>query len=185
MKNKLLFIATISTLIWFSLVACDLSEGILPVQQHDAPAFETGVIKEEIQIVVETPGENELIVETWESSSNYTLEQIQIALEPQFHVGDWGEGSPQVISAREVERDRDSFWFEGAGEEIDISESVRYEVAIRYKQSIEDYNLWLSIIADHPEIDNPYIRDGDYTIMTSFFYFNDENGTPVLAHVAC
>ena len=31
---------------------------------------------------------------------------------------------------------------------------------------------------------NPFRRDGDYTIMTSYFYFHDVNGEPVQTFVA-
>ena len=118
-----------------------------------------------------------------EPPTSYTIEQIQIAMQPQFQVGDWGEGNPQVISAQRVERDRDSMWFEPGATYIDLSNSLRYRVAARFRQPIEDYNMWAEIYADWDE--SPFSRDGDYTILTGYYYFNDVNGTPELAFVLC
>jgi len=118
-----------------------------------------------------------------ETPEGYTIEQIQIAMEPQFQVGDWGEGNPQVISVQRVERDRDSFWWESAQSYVDLSNSFRYRVAARFKQSQEDYDMWAEIYADFDE--NPFSRDGDYTILTSYYYFHDVNGNPELVVVLC
>ena len=121
---------------------------------------------------------------TW-LSTIYTIEQIQETLDNSnaFMVGAFGEYNPQVISVMRVERDRDYIILEGSSSRIDLSNSVRYKVETRFKHSIEDFNSWHGIYI-YAEF-NPFRRDGDYTIMTSFYYFNDDNGKPVLAFLSC
>jgi hypothetical protein len=117
------------------------------------------------------------------SDPDFTIEQIQTALQSQFQMNDWGEGNPQVISVERVERDRDSMTFEGDpnAAPIDLSNSYRYRVAVRFKQSLEAYNMWFDIYSSFET--NPYSRDGDYTILTDYYYFNNVNGIPVLVFV--
>ena len=121
-------------------------------------------------------------------SSGYTITQIQVALQMQFLRGDWGESWPQVISAERVERDRDYIRFEGTPPDtperppIDLTNSVRYRVAVRFRQSQEDFMVWEELYRDFEP--NPFRRDGDYTIMTGYFYFHDVNGEPVQTFVA-
>ena len=121
--------------------------------------------------------------DTARQEETYTVEQIQTALLPQFQVGDWGEGNPQVVSVQKVEMDRDSITLEGSGTSIDLSISSRYQVIIKYRQSLDDFNLWAEIYKDTEN--NPFRREGGYTIFTGFYYFNDVNGEPELAFVAC
>jgi len=119
-------------------------------------------------------------------ASLYSIEQIQSALMPQLQVGDWGEGDPQVIFAERVERDIDSFYDERDRSTIDLSRASRYRVTLKYRQPFEDYLIYKTIYDDElPDMQNPFRRDGDYTILTSYYYFNDENGEPVLPFVMC
>ena len=98
-------------------------------------------------------------------------------------MGVWGEGNPQVVSAQRVTRDRDSLWHESSGMTIDLSNAVRYRVVIRYRESVADFDRRA---ADWPDfIPNPFSRDGDYTLLTEYHYFNDQNGTPVPAFSSC
>ena len=118
-------------------------------------------------------------------TDSYTIEQIQQVLENSgaFNVGDFGEGNPVVISALQVERDRDSIDLEASGQVIDLTNAVRYKVELKFKQSLEDFNVWYEI---YKEADfNPFRRDGDYTILTEHYYFIDVNGEPELAFLAC
>ena len=123
-----------------------------------------------------------------ETGSGYTLTQIQVALQMQFLRGDWGESWPQVISAERVERDRDYIRFEDITPDmperppVDLTNSVRYRVAVRFRQSAEDFRIWEELYRDFEP--NPFRRDGNYTIMTSYFYFHDVNGEPVQTFVA-
>ncbi|MCL2827606.1 MAG: hypothetical protein FWD99_02600 [Oscillospiraceae bacterium] len=114
----------------------------------------------------------------------YTIAQIQTALEPQFQIGYWGEVPPQVVSAQRVAREGDTMWFEPGGAYIDISNSVRYRVEIRFWEFPEEYTERASWWADTDE-PSPFHRDGDYTILTQYYHFNDENGNPVLVVVMC
>ena len=120
--------------------------------------------------------------ETANSPQTYTIEQIQAALQQgQFTVGDWGEGNPQVISIQRVERVRDYFFLESADTYIDLTSASRYRVEVRFRQSLEDY-AWWSEIFQNAEF---FRRDGDYTILTDYYYFIDVNGEPESAFVLC
>ena len=114
----------------------------------------------------------------------YTIAQIQAALQPQFQIGYWGEVPPQVVSVQRVEREEDTMWFEPGGAYIDISNSVRYRVEIRFWEFPEEYAERASWWTDADE-SPPWRRDGDYTILTQYYHFNDENGNPVLVVVMC
>ena len=141
--------------------------------------------EEEIFDELETHDEEEIFpeyIQPEELPSVYTIEQIQIALEQQFLVN--GYVDPQVISAQRVVREIDGFWWESAQEYLDISNSARYRVEVRHSQSLEEYNIWAEIYANS-NLPSPFRRDGDYTITTWHYHFNDENGTPILTHVAC
>jgi len=186
MKKKMILMVAMLALAGVFLVACAESGNT----QGEAVSIETDSPSDDERPEIILPE-----TETEESDSSgeaasgqaqdsiFTIEQIQAALEPQFQVGDWGEGNPQVISAERVTRDRDSITFESSGSTIDLSSSFRYRVAVRYKQSFEDFTLWSSLYDDYPDIANPFERDGDYTILTEYYYFNDVNGAPVLAFV--
>jgi len=118
--------------------------------------------------------------------TTYTTEQIQAALQDQFMVGGWGEGNPQVIAVQRVTRDRDYIRPEAHGPDgqpIDLTNAARYRVETRFRQSLEDYTFWAELYAEMEF--NPFRRDGDYTILTDYFYFNDVDGEPVLAFVSC
>ena len=117
---------------------------------------------------------------------SFTLEQIQAALQGQFLVGDFGEAPPQVVSAQRVARNRDYIYLEGAGPDappIDLTAAFLYRVEIRFRQALEDYEIWAATF--HEADFNPFRRDGDYTILTDYYYFEDQNGGPVLAFVSC
>ena len=120
---------------------------------------------------------------------SFTIEQIQAVLEESgaFMVGDYGEGNPQVISVERVERDRDYIQHEGAGpdaEPVDLTNSFLYRVEIKFRQPLEDFKMWFELY-EQDEIENPFRRDGDYTIMIEYYYFNDVNGEPKLAFLSC
>ena len=121
--------------------------------------------------------------DTSPQAGTYTVQQIQAAIQPQFQVGDWGEGNPQVISAERAARDRDYFLPDTGGPQVDLTNAVRYRVEIRFRQSFEDYSAWAESFLDSAS--NPFRRDGDYTILTDYFYFNDVNGEPEIAFVLC
>jgi len=115
----------------------------------------------------------------------FSVEQIYNALEKggAFNLFDFGEGNPQVIYVEKVERDRDSITHEGSGQVFDLTNSKRYKVEIQYRQSIEDFNVWVELYKDFEF--NPFRREGDYTILTEFYYFNDVDGEPELAFISC
>ena len=86
-----------------------------------------------------------------------------------------------------VERNRDYIYLESHGPDalpIDLTNASRYRVEVRFRQPIEEYNELAELYRNHPEY-NPFRRDGDFTILTDYFYFNDVNGTPELAFVSC
>ena len=105
----------------------------------------------------------------------YTQEQIEAALEPQFQIG---MGESTFISAQRVERDRDSMILDSSPTPIDLSESVRYRVTYEIRIPLDETDFRIS---DEYRIENGYII---YTVI-DYFYFNDENGTPVLVVVRC
>jgi hypothetical protein len=119
----------------------------------------------------------------------YTIEQIQAALEnyPRtFMMGIfYGRISPQVISAEMVERDRDYIRpYEGSEERIDLTNSERYRVEIRFLMCYEEYNEWWTSLDECPYSVTPR-WDGEYIIISHYYFFNDLNGDPVLAHIGC
>ena len=116
--------------------------------------------------------------ENQELPSVYTVEQIQTALQEQFKANAWN--NPQVISVQRVVRETDGYWWESAGEYVDLSNASRYKVTVRYEESLEEYNKVSQLFNE-----SPFVRDGDYTVYTGYYHFNDENGTPVLPHVMC
>jgi hypothetical protein len=118
-------------------------------------------------------------------NSSFTIAQIQTALMPQFQIGNWGEGNPRVVSAERIEREIDSFFDERDGSIYDLSNAYRYRVSIRYKQSFEEYLYWTSPYGDYPDLVNPFEREGDYTTLTTYYYFTIENGILVLPFVMC
>ncbi|MCL2842196.1 MAG: hypothetical protein FWE28_01840 [Oscillospiraceae bacterium] len=181
MKKRILVIVLFA-LMSVALVACAESTAIELTPQPEPMPVEADVPEEEPIPAADTLSDD-LSDETEEPPGTYTIEQIQTALQPQFQVGDWGEGNPQVISAQRVDRDRDSIALDFSHTYIDLSDSVRYQVAIRFRQSIEDYNMWSDMWAGAER--NPFSRDGDYTILTDYYYFNDVNGAPELAVVMC
>jgi len=154
-----------------------------------------GEVLSDTPLYIEANGEDGLTgsasVEEQENKQNdgkddiYSVEQIQKALEKggAFNLGDFGEGNPQVVYVEKVERDRDSIYHEGAGLTYDLSNSERYKVEIRYRQSIEEFNVWEEFYKDFEF--SPFRRDGDYTILTEYYYFNDVDGEPELAFISC
>jgi len=186
MKKNAYVVLAMLALIGVILAACTQEAANDPAPQPEPAPIETVAPEsaEEADDLSELEG-NDLSDEVPEpeSATTFTIEQIQAALQPQFQVGDWGEGNPQVISAEWVERDIDSFYWESAGSYVDLSNSVRYRVAVRFRQSMEDYTAWSNIWVDFEP--NPFSRDGDYTILTEYYYFHDVNGTPELVIVMC
>jgi len=175
MKKYLIFI--FAALLLLTLTGCDGSAADTPPSPTATP--DPTPATPDVPPAETTPD----LPAPQEPPATYTIEQIQVALEPQFSMGDWGEGSPQVISAERLARDRDSIWFEPSGSDVDLSNAFRYRVAIRFKQSLEGYHQASYGWPD--SIPNPFSRDGDYTILTSYYYFNDVNGTPELAVLSC
>ena len=172
--KKLLTILLVLLLLVGTLAACAASSEpeITPTPNTEDTTPTTTPTPEEPEAQEEPPADT------------FSIEQIQLALQPQFQVGDWGEGNPEVISAVRVERDRDYMYSNDTCEHIiDLSNAYRYRVEIRFRQSLEDYTMWSEIYADFDV--NPFRRDGDYTILTDYFYFNDVNGTPELPIVLC
>jgi len=185
MKKKPVLLIVLCVLMGVILMACAGSPADEPISQPEPAPIETEMatpeaIPQDEDIV---PYEEDLLLEPQVVAETYTIEQIQIAMQPQFQVGDWGEGNPQVISVQRVDRVVDSFFWESAGSYVDLSDAVRYRVATRFRQSIEDYNMWSGIWA-YSEI-NPFSRDGDYTILTDYYHFHDVNGNPELVVVLC
>lgn len=85
----------------------------------------------------------------------YTVEQIEKAIQDNIY----GMGST-VLSVKRLERDRDSYTV-GEGEfaeVVDLTKSTRYEVTM---------------------------RRSDGAVEAHEFYFNDENGEPVLLPTGC
>ena len=185
MKKKLILIIVLCALMGVILMACAENPASDPISQSESTPIETEAATPETipQDERPAPETEDISDEMQEVAVTFTIEQIQIALQPQFQVGDWGEGNPQVISVQRVERLVDSFFWESAGSYVDLSDAVRYRVASRFRQSIEDYNMWSGIWA-YSEI-NPFSRDGDYTILIDYYHFHDVNGSPELVVVLC
>jgi len=93
-------------------------------------------------------------------ASVFTTEQLQAALQFQFEVAGLCENT-QVLFAQRVERNRDSFFHEPAGEVFSLLDTARYRVVLETN------------------------RDGEYVFLTTYYYFNDDNGTPVPAFIMC
>lgn len=207
MRKYLLFVLTIMLLV--VLTACDyLATGVSGAQSSYL-ADETEIAEEEQEFTpeeLESEPEPELTESDLESEQlevaqddaehpsesvstppeSFTIEQIQVALEPEFQVGAWGDdghGFPQVISAERVAHERGNVWIEPFAEYVDFTDSVCYRVTLRYRESIEIFNeRAYSWPEDFP---NPFSRDGDYTILISYYYFHDVNGNPQLVVVVC
>ncbi|MDR0248505.1 MAG: hypothetical protein LBI44_02420 [Oscillospiraceae bacterium] len=113
----------------------------------------------------------------------YTREQILFALRDQLIANGWDPDTSLVVSAQKTERDKDSFYWESAGETVDLSQSARYLVEVRIVQSEDEYAVLEEIYKDAET--NPFRREGDYTFVTDYYYFNDADGEPRLAYVAC
>gem|GEM_PF-2202078 len=130
-------------------------------------------------------GENGQGEENIDPPERYTIEQIQTALEAQFRANALGGRSPQIVAYEQVARDRDSIQIEsaeGGTQTVDLSNSRRYKVEIRFEQPVDEFNIWEEI--NRNVEDKPYRRDGrGHTILTDYFYFNDEEGVPVLAFI--
>lgn len=113
----------------------------------------------------------------------YTLEQIEAALQPQFMSSAYGERNPQVVSVKEVERDRDTIKLDSDLDvpAIDLTNSLRYKVEFIFDQPETEFMIWEELNRD---VENkPYRREGDRTVMTEHYYFNDEDGEPILAFI--
>lgn len=181
MKKKLNLLIALCVLIGATLMACAESPANEDTYQSAAISTEAEPATPETipQDEELAPVEADAPVEGQEAMTTYTIEQIQAALQPQFQVGNWGEGNPQVISVQRVEREVDYLFLESGGSYVDLSAAVRYRVAVRFRQSIEDYNMWAG------SENNPFSRDGDYTILTDYYHFQDVNGNPELAFIGC
>jgi hypothetical protein len=88
--------------------------------------------------------------------SVYTAEQIETAMQQQFVVA--GLENSKVISVQRVENHREYFWHEPAEEYIDLSNTSCYRV---------------------------HIQNSEYGTFTQYYYFRDDNGSPVLAFILC
>jgi hypothetical protein len=185
MKKKLILLIALYALMGVTLMACVESSANEPISLPEPTPIESEAATPETIPQGEelAPDEEDIPDDAQEVAETYTIEQIQIALQPQFQVGDWGEGNPQVISVQRVEREVDSFFWESADSYIDLSDAVRYQVIVRFRQSIEDYTMWSEMWADSER--NPFSRDGDYSILTDYYHFHDVNGNPELVVVMC
>ena len=183
---KKYYIIVVLTAITIIICAC----GVLGLEDRTIEISPSTFIKIEEEPVINSEKEPESDVKVLEQAEiaqtgSYTIEQIQQVLENSgaFNVGDFGEGNPIVISAEQVERDRDSINHEASGQVFDLTNSIRYKVELKFRQSLEEFNLWYEIYkgADF----NPFKRDGDYTILTEHYYFHDVDGEPKLAFLKC
>jgi hypothetical protein len=103
-------------------------------------------------------------------------------------MGYWAEseGDRLIVSAERVQRDRDYIYIgDGYPTRIDLTNAFRYRVETKIRQSLEGYIItteWWYL--NLPE-ENPFRREGDYTFITEYHYFNIVNGEPVLAFLSC
>ena len=184
MKRCIIIVFT--TILILPLIACGRITQPLPLELVPAETLELTpyAVPEEDETELDLQEEIEEETANSSQSETYTIEQIQAVLQQgQFMVGDWGEGNPQVISVQRVEREQDYIFFEPGATYIDLTNASRYRVEIRFRQSLEDYTMWSEIWQDMES--NPFRRDGDYTIVTDYYYFNDVNGEPENAFVMC
>ena len=184
MKRCIILVFT--TILILTLIACGRIPQPLPSELAPVETVEPTphAVPEEDEAEFDVQEEIEEENANSPQSETYTIEQIQAALQQgQFMVGDWGEGNPQVISVQRVERDRDYLFFEPGATYIDLTNASRYRVEIRFRQSLEGYTMWSEIWQDAES--NPVRRDGDYTIVTDYYYFNNVNGEPENAFVMC
>jgi hypothetical protein len=94
-----------------------------------------------------------------ELASVYTIEQIQTAMQHQFGV--FGLENAEVLSVQRVKRHNDYRWHEPAGEYVSVSYASRYRVFVQFS-----YN-------------------NEHATFAQYFYFDDDNGTPVLTFIMC
>ncbi|GHV08856.1 hypothetical protein FACS1894217_11990 [Clostridia bacterium] len=111
-----------------------------------------------------------------ERTQKYTLQQLQDAMHDNgsFAIGDWGEGDQTVLAAKQVELDKSELV--GEYETLDVSKATQWEITSKFKQSEEDYRFWreMWINGSRPMIG----RDGEYSTLTGYYYFNDVKGKP-------
>jgi len=123
----------------------------------------------------------------------YTVEQIQAALDG-YIIGPGGVNA-LVVSVKKVEMDRDSITYGEVSQQVtfDLTHASRYEVTYEIKFE-SDLLYRTSIVAGTDEVvevlqwhADDYIFDGDFVIFThvEYYYFNDENGNPVIAAWYC
>ena len=173
MKKRVFLLTIASVLIVIALAACAGNAVGTPVQQPEPTPVETP----SVQI----------------PEKEYTVEQIQDALNG-FVVGPGGENC-RVTAVKKVEMDRDSITMGEVEQKVtfDLSQATRYEVTyevrfnsdLLYRTSIDvetgeelEYRQWNG---------DDYRNEGDDVIFThiEYYYFNDENGNPVLAAWYC
>ena len=171
-KLTILLIALVLTTV---LSACGNTNGDEPQQTYESTT--TSYNFEELQ--------GNMV----EQNQTFTVEQIQLAMEPQFRMGIPPQEPQQVIAVERVERVREGFRPEGAGPGsyiYDLTNSMRYMVTYRFVPYPEDYDLWMYSVEFFANDLIPHIRrDGNFIIITEYFYFNDVNGEPELAFVSC
>jgi len=111
----------------------------------------------------------------------YTIEQIQTALE--------GRIQGTITAVERVERFRDSITMGEVGQTItyDLSEATRYRVTyevVIFRDQLYVVSIDVATGEEHlfrQWHGEDYRFEGDVVIFThvEYFYFNDENGTPV------
>jgi len=182
-KNSIAFVVA-TMIICMALTGCGGSHiEITPTTESNTPAPN---LSPEIPTTPETSADISDEPNTTENTSEpyqeetYTIEQIQTAMVGRI------EGT--IIAVEKVEMDRDSITFTEPGEiTYDLSEATRYRVT--YEISIPNDALYLVSIdsvtgEEHVfrQYEGEEYRQEGYQLIftfTEYFYFNDENGTPV------
>jgi len=169
MKKKRILIFAILTLICLIFVACAEDT---PNQSQPTPE-PTPLETEETNQPEDPPAPIQ--------EASYTIEQIQAALEGRI----FGE----IIAAQRVERDRDSITMGEVGQQItyDLSQATRYRVTYEVRIFHDElYAISIDSITGEEHLvrqwhGDTYRFEGDYIIFThtEYYYFNDENGTPI------
>ena len=170
MKKEMVFIIAILILCNFAFTACAGDDIDAPMMSP--VTSETPIVDDDDIYVENSPAP--------EQDGFYTIEQIQAALE--------GKIIGTIIAVEKVEMDRDSITYtEPAHETYDLSGATRYKVTHEVI-ILSDELYMISIDATTGEElrirqweGEEYREEGDYVIFTfiEYYYFNDDNGTPV------
>jgi len=172
--------------------ACVMLAACTRATMNEPPSPEPAFEETEAPVDAEEAGQIENDAEPAHEDV-YSVEQIQSALND-YIVGPDGERG-RVIVVEKVERDRDSITMGEVEQRItfDLSQAARYEVTyeIRFKSDLL-YRISIDVQTGE-EVEyrqwhgDDYVFEGDYVIFThtEYYYFNDENGNPVLTAWHC